>query len=50
MAGRKLAGYVHVDGVAYGPDDTVPTDVAKQITNEAAWEPAPRASDKSDKD
>lgn len=39
MAARKLASFVHVDGVAYGPDDDVPVDVAKQITNPSAWAP-----------
>jgi hypothetical protein len=34
---RKLATYVHVDGAVYGPDDDVPADVAKQITNPKAW-------------
>ncbi|MFI5808981.1 hypothetical protein [Streptomyces sp. NPDC051561] len=28
---RHLIAYVHVDGVAYGPEDTVPADVAKRI-------------------
>ena len=37
MAGKKLATYVHVDGVAYGPDDDVPADVVKKITNEDVW-------------
>lgn len=34
---RKLATYVHIDGVAYGPNDDVPADVAKKITNPKAW-------------
>ena len=34
---RKLATYVRVDGTAYGPNDDVPADVAKQITNPKAW-------------
>lgn len=42
---KKLATYVHVDGVAYGPDSDVPADVAKQITNPKAW-----ADGKSDAD
>jgi hypothetical protein len=28
---RRLIAYVHVDGVAYGPDDEVPAAVAKRI-------------------
>lgn len=47
MAAR-LAGFVHVDGVAYGPDSDVPADVAKRIVNPDAWEggevPSDRAS------
>ena len=41
--GRKLATYVHVhteDGAnskVFGPDDDVPADVAKLITNPKAW-------------
>ncbi|HEY9415448.1 MAG TPA: hypothetical protein VIQ30_11865 [Pseudonocardia sp.] len=43
MAGRKLAGYVHVhdsEGVShvFGPDDEVPAELAKLITNPAAWQ------------
>lgn len=34
---KKLATYVHVNGEVYGPDDKVPADVAKQITNPKAW-------------
>lgn len=37
MASKELATTVHVGGVAYGPDDKVPADVAKQITNPKAW-------------
>ncbi|BDH04900.1 hypothetical protein [Streptomyces seoulensis] len=33
---RRLIAYVHVDGVAYGPDSEVPPKVAKQI-GEHAW-------------
>ncbi len=33
---RRLNAYVHVDGVAYGPDDTVPAEVAARI-GEHAW-------------
>ncbi|WP_280201260.1 hypothetical protein [Nocardia cyriacigeorgica] len=43
MAGRKLAGYVHVhdsEGVShvFGPEDDVPAELAKLITNPAAWQ------------
>jgi hypothetical protein len=37
---RKLKTYVHVDGEAYGPDDEVPADVAKKITNPDVWDGA----------
>jgi hypothetical protein len=37
MAGRKLSTYVHVDGVAYGPDDEVPAEVAERITAPGVW-------------
>lgn len=33
---RRLIAYVHVDGVAYGPNDTVPPKVAKRI-GDHAW-------------
>ena len=33
---RRLIGYVHVDGIAYGPDDDVPAKVAKRI-GDHAW-------------
>lgn len=36
MAGR-LKVYVTVDGQQYGPDDTVPADVAKKIDNPDVW-------------
>lgn len=35
--GRRLAGFVHVDGRVYGPDDEVPAGVAKKITHPRAW-------------
>jgi hypothetical protein len=35
---RKLNTHVHVDGKVYGPDDDVPADVAKQITNPDVWD------------
>ncbi|NEW40785.1 hypothetical protein GV794_01945 [Nocardia cyriacigeorgica] len=52
MAIRKLAGYVHVhdpDGVShvFGPDDDVPAELAKLITNPAAWA-APEPTDVPD--
>lgn len=49
MAGKKLAVNVFVDGNWYGPDgeQDVPADVAKQITNDDAWEQQPAASSKS---
>ena len=34
----KLNTFVHVDGKQYGPDDDVPADVAKQITNPDVWD------------
>ncbi|MCX5562720.1 hypothetical protein [Streptomyces sp. NBC_00038] len=33
---RRLIAYVHVDGVAYGPDSKVPAGVAKKI-GDHAW-------------
>lgn len=39
--GRKLNTYVHVDGVAYGPDDDVPAEVAERITAPGVWEGEP---------
>lgn len=55
MAGRRLVTYVHVEGVAYGPDDEVPAEVAERITAPGVWsdevaaeedagEPAPKRS------
>lgn len=35
---KRLATYVAVNGEWYGPDDDVPAEVAKQITNPKAWE------------
>lgn len=35
---KQLTSFVHVDGVAYGPGDKLPADVAKQIVNPKAWE------------
>lgn len=44
MASKKLAAYVHVNDEVYGPDDDVPADVAKQITNPKAWGEEPDAN------
>ncbi|EST22776.1 hypothetical protein [Streptomyces niveus] len=33
---KRLIAYVHVGGVAYGPNDEVPPDVAKRI-GDHAW-------------
>lgn len=44
---RKLNTYVHVEGEAYGPDDEVPADVAKQITNPDVWEGAEETASES---
>lgn len=45
---RRLNTFVHinVDGEtrSYGPDDDVPADVAKRITNTDAWEDAAAAA------
>ncbi len=38
MAEKKLARYVTVAGETYGPDDTLPKDVADQIDNPNAYE------------
>lgn len=35
--GTRLTAYVHVDGVVYGPEDDLPAEIAKKITNPAAW-------------
>lgn len=38
----KLRTYVHIDGRAYGPEDTVPAAVAAKISNPDVWDgPAP---------
>ena len=39
-------GVVYVDGVAYGPDNEPPADVAEQITNPKAWGEEPEAESK----
>ncbi len=36
-SGARLARYVEVGGVTYGPDDPVPDEVAEQVTNPGAW-------------
>ena len=46
MAQKKLATVVYVDGVAYGPDNEPPADVAEQITNPKAWGEEPEAESK----
>ncbi len=46
MASKKLNTYVHVDGVQYGPDDTVPADVAKKIENPDVWESSSASDNK----
>lgn len=46
--GRKLAGYVHVDGVVYGPDSDVPAEVAEKITNPDAWATAPAEDEQAE--
>ncbi|WP_405674893.1 hypothetical protein OG292_03250 [Streptomyces sp. NBC_01511] len=33
---KRLIAYVHVDGVAYGPNDEIPVKVAKRI-GDHAW-------------
>ncbi|WP_329032256.1 hypothetical protein OIE71_04750 [Streptomyces sp. NBC_01725] len=33
---KRLIGYVHVDGVAYGPDDEIPAAVRRRI-GDHAW-------------
>lgn len=51
--GKKLARYVTVAGVTYGPKDDVPDDVLAQIKNPKAFVPAgetPEGPDYSDKD
>lgn len=35
---RRLTTYVHVDGVAWGPGDDIPADVAARITNPDVWD------------
>lgn len=34
---RRLNTFVHVDGVAYGPEDDIPAAVAKKITAPDVW-------------
>ncbi|MFB7594296.1 hypothetical protein [Streptomyces sp. NPDC056160] len=41
---RRLIAYVHVDGVAYGPDSKVPPAVAKRI-GDHAWTDADSAAE-----
>lgn len=35
MSSRRLIAYVHVDGVAYGPDDRIPAAALRQIGDHA---------------
>lgn len=35
--GKALVAFVHIGGEVYGPGSEVPVDVAKRITNPAAW-------------
>ncbi|WP_030747634.1 hypothetical protein [Streptomyces sp. NRRL F-5135] len=46
---KRLITYVHVDGIPYGPDDTVPPAVARRI-GAHAWtdRPRPEATDGQD--
>lgn len=49
---KKLSTYVHVhdaDGNphVFGPDDDVPADMAKLITNPKAWEDSEKDDDTS---
>lgn len=44
---RKLKTYVHVEGDVYGPDDEVPGDVAKKITNPDVWDGAEETTSES---
>lgn len=37
---RRLSANVTVDGTLYRPGTVPPADVARKISNEAAWEPA----------
>lgn len=40
MSGR-LNTFVHVDGVAYGPEDEIPDEVARTITAPGVWAEEP---------
>ena len=46
--GKGLVTYVHVAGTIYGPGDKVPDDVAKRITNPAAWGESSDSDDNAD--
>lgn len=39
MSERRLIAYVHVGGVAYGPDDEIPATVRRQIGDHAFADP-----------
>ena len=45
---NTLVTYVHIAGAVYGPGDKVPADVAKRITNPAAWGGKPAEADEAD--
>lgn len=45
---RRLIAYVHVDGVAYGPDDRIPAAALRQIGDHAFAEPDAADQDDSD--
>jgi hypothetical protein len=38
MAGKKLARNVNINGTTYLAGESVPKDIADQITNEKAWQ------------
>jgi hypothetical protein len=44
---RKLKVFVTVDGTQYGPDDTVPAEVAKKIDNPDVWDEDAKSSSSS---
>jgi len=41
----KLNTFVNVDGTWYGPNDTLPDEVAAQINNPKVWAEAPSGPD-----
>ena len=48
MAGKKRYTYVTVDGVTYGPDDDMPAEAAKMVTNPKVFEDPNAGSDDAD--